>query len=91
MEEGVEGLLRDKTRPSRVQPLGPDVAEGIPLHVSNWQGAFLLCPLSLLDGEQIVGGEGHAPLTLAHNLDEAGLGTRRYGTGKGYAVTHGSS
>jgi transposase len=26
MEEGVEGLLRDKTRPSRIPPLGPEVA-----------------------------------------------------------------
>ena len=26
MEEGVEGLLRDKTRPSRIPPLGPQVA-----------------------------------------------------------------
>ena len=25
MEEGVAGLLRDKTRPSRIAPLGPDV------------------------------------------------------------------
>src|SRR6266700_7269741 len=29
MEEGVEGLLRDKTRPSRIAPLGPDVAERV--------------------------------------------------------------
>ncbi len=28
MEEGVEGLLRDKTRPSRVRPLGPDKVIG---------------------------------------------------------------
>ena len=27
MTEGVDGLLRDKTRPSRVPPLGPEVAE----------------------------------------------------------------
>jgi transposase len=26
-EEGFEGLLRDKTRPSRIPPLGPEVAE----------------------------------------------------------------
>jgi hypothetical protein len=29
MQEGVDGLLRDKTRPSRVPPLGTDVAESI--------------------------------------------------------------
>ena len=28
-EEGFEGLLRDKTRPSRVKPLGPEVAERV--------------------------------------------------------------
>jgi Homeodomain-like domain len=27
MIEGLEGLLRDKTRPSRVPPLGPEVAD----------------------------------------------------------------
>ena len=27
--EGVEGLLRDKTRPSRIPPLGPEVAERV--------------------------------------------------------------
>ena len=27
MEEGVDGLLRDKTRPPRIPPLPPDVAE----------------------------------------------------------------
>ena len=29
MEEGVDGLLRDKTRPSRIKPLGPDIAERV--------------------------------------------------------------
>src|SRR3954453_14535881 len=27
--EGFEGLLRDKTRPSRVAPLGPEIAERV--------------------------------------------------------------
>ena len=27
--EGFEGLLRDKTRPSRIPPLGPEVAEHV--------------------------------------------------------------
>lgn len=27
--EGLEGLLRDKTRPSRIAPLGPEVAERV--------------------------------------------------------------
>jgi transposase len=29
MEEGVDGLLRDKTRPSRIPPLGPEIAERV--------------------------------------------------------------
>jgi transposase len=29
MQEGVDGLLRDKTRPSRIKPLGSDVAERV--------------------------------------------------------------
>ena len=29
MQEGVVGLLRDKTRPPRIAPLGPDVAERV--------------------------------------------------------------
>jgi transposase len=29
MEEGVDGLLRDKTRPSRIAPLGPEIADRV--------------------------------------------------------------
>ena len=29
MQEGIDGLLRDKTRPSRIPPLGPEVAERV--------------------------------------------------------------
>ena len=29
MHEGVDGLLRDKTRPSRIKPLGSDIAEQV--------------------------------------------------------------
>jgi 2-polyprenyl-6-methoxyphenol hydroxylase-like FAD-dependent oxidoreductase len=29
MQDGVEGLLRDKTRPSRIAPLAPEVAERV--------------------------------------------------------------
>ncbi len=45
-QEGVDGLLRDKTRPSRVKPLGPEVAERIvaltlaepPGETTHWTG-----------------------------------------------------
>src|SRR4030081_1844883 len=47
--EGVEGLLRDKTRPSRIQPLGADVAKRIvaltqtdpPGETTHWTGAMM--------------------------------------------------
>ena len=49
MEEGVEGLLRDKTRPSRIAPLGPQVAARVvamtrerpPGEVTHWTGAMM--------------------------------------------------
>ena len=48
-EEGVEGLLRDKTRPSRIPPLGPEVAERVveltfsepPAEATHWTGAMM--------------------------------------------------
>ena len=48
-EEGVAGFWRDKTRPSRVPPLGPEVAErivaltlaGPPPTASHWTGAAM--------------------------------------------------
>jgi len=44
MEEGVDGLLRDKTRPSRIAPLGPEIEDRIvtlthcdpPGEVTHW-------------------------------------------------------
>jgi len=47
MVEGVGGLLRDKTRPSRIAPLGPEVAAKVvamtqekpPGEVTHWTGA----------------------------------------------------
>lgn len=49
MEEGFEGLLRDKTRPSRVPPLGAAVAERVvaltlikpPGETTHWTGAMM--------------------------------------------------
>ncbi|MCW2319171.1 transposase [Rhodoblastus acidophilus] len=49
MEEGFDGLLRDKTRPSRVAPLGADVADRIvaltltdpPRETTHWTGALM--------------------------------------------------
>ena len=47
--EGVDGLLRDKTRPSRIPALGPDVAEGVvaltltdpPVEATHWTAAMM--------------------------------------------------
>ncbi len=49
MQEGVDGLLRDKTRPSRVPPLGPEVAERVvaltladpPAETTHWTAAMM--------------------------------------------------
>src|SRR5687768_368586 len=46
--EGVEGLLRDKTRPSRIPPLAPTVAERVvaltladpPVEATHWTAAM---------------------------------------------------
>ena len=48
-EEGVEGLLRDKTRPLRIAPLPPEVAERVveltftepPAEATHWTGAMM--------------------------------------------------
>src|SRR5918998_6784956 len=49
MQEGVDGLLRDKTRPSRIKPLSPDVAERVvnltlaepPAEATHWTAAMI--------------------------------------------------
>ena len=47
IEEGFDGLLRDKTRPSRIKPLGAEAAERVvaltlgepPGETTHWTGA----------------------------------------------------
>ena len=49
MDEGFDGLLRDKTRPSRIDPLGNEVTERIialtladpPAEATHWTGAMM--------------------------------------------------
>jgi transposase len=49
MKEGFGGLLRDKTRPSRIKPLGGEVAERVvaltladpPVEATHWTGAMM--------------------------------------------------
>lgn len=49
MQEGYEGLLRDKTRPSRIPALGPNVAERVvalsqtepPAEATHWTAAMM--------------------------------------------------
>lgn len=49
MQEGFDGLLRDKTRPSRIAPLGPDVADRVvaltptdpPAEATHWTAAMM--------------------------------------------------
>lgn len=54
-EEGVEGLLRDKTRPSRIPPLDPSVAERVvaltltapPGETTHWTAAMMAAETSI--------------------------------------------
>ena len=49
MEAGVDGLLRDKTRPSRIPPLGSEVIERVvvltlsdpPVEATHWTAAMM--------------------------------------------------
>ncbi len=49
MQEGVEGILRDKTRPSRIPPLGADAADRVvaltlkdpPTETTHWTAAMM--------------------------------------------------
>src|SRR2546426_3126444 len=49
MQEGYDGLLRDKTRPSRIQPLGSTIAERVvlltqtdpPTEATHWTSAMM--------------------------------------------------
>ena len=54
-EEGVEGLLRDKTRPSRIPPLPPAVAERVvaltltdpPVEATHWTAAMMAAQVGI--------------------------------------------
>src|SRR5437868_1371020 len=49
MQEGYDGLLRDKTRPSRIPPLGSDIAERVvmltqtepPTETTHWTATMM--------------------------------------------------
>jgi transposase len=71
MEEGVDGLLRDKTRPSRIRPLGPEVAERVvaltlgepPGETTHWTGRAMAgaAGISLSSVQRIWRAHGLAP------------------------------
>ena len=50
LEDGFDGLLRDKTRPSRIKPLGAETAERVvaltreepPRETTHWTGALMV-------------------------------------------------
>src|SRR5258707_8245403 len=70
-EEGVAGLWRDKTRPSRLPPLGPEGAErivaltlaGPPPTASPWTGAAMAktAGISVSSVQRISGAHGLPP------------------------------
>ena len=55
MEEGVDGLLRDKTHPPRIPPLPPDVAERVvaltltdpPVEATHWTASMMAAVVSI--------------------------------------------
>jgi transposase len=71
MEEGVDGLLRDKTRPLRVAPLGPEVAERVvaltltdpPAETTHWTAAMMAqaCGISVSSVQRIWRAHGLQP------------------------------
>ena len=81
MEEGVDGLLRDKTRPSRVAPLGPEVAERVvaltltdpAAETTHWTAAMMAqaCGISVSSVQRIWRAHGLQP----HRVQQFKLST----------------
>jgi len=71
MAEGFDGLLRDKTRPSRIAPLGADVAERVvaltltdpPAEATHWTAAMMAkaCGISISSVQRIWRAHGLQP------------------------------
>ncbi|MEA1831265.1 IS630 family transposase [Methylobacterium durans] len=80
-QEGVDGLLRDKTRPSRIPPLGPEVSERVvaltqnepPDEASHWTAAAMAqaAGISVSSVQRIWRGHGLQP----HRLRQFKLST----------------
>jgi len=70
-EEGLDGLLRDKTRPSRIKSLEHDVAERVvaltltdpPVEATHWTGAMMAkaAGISVSSVQRIWRAHGHLP------------------------------
>jgi len=70
-QEGVDGLLRDKTRPARLAPLGPEVAERVvaltqgdpPGETTHWTAAAMakVASISVSSVQRIWRGHGLQP------------------------------
>ena len=81
MAEGFDGLLRDKTRPSRIAPLGPDVAERVvartltepPGETTHWTAAMMAkaCAISPSSVQRIWRSHGLQP----HRVQQFKLST----------------
>ena len=71
-QEGYDGLLRDKTRPSRIPPLGPEVAERVvaltlsdpPAEATHWVAAMMAkaTGISVSSVQRIWRAHGVAPI-----------------------------
>ena len=76
MQEGLDGLLRDKTRPSRIDPLGDEIAARIvaltldepPFEATHWTGAMMakVSGVSVSSVQRIWRAHGIAPHRVRH-------------------------
>ena len=76
-QEGYDGLLRDKTRPSRIPPLGPEVAERVvaltlsdpPAEATHWVAAMM----AKATGISVSSGAAHLARTRASAASGAAI------------------
>ena len=83
MQEGYDGLLRDKTRPSRIQPLGSTITERVvmltqtdpPAEATHWTSAMMakVVDISASSVQRIWRAHGLQP----HRLKQFKLSTNR--------------
>ena len=82
MQEGYDGLLRDKTRPSRIQPLGSTITERVvmltqtdpPTEATHWTSAMMakVVDISASSVQRIWRAHGLQPHRVKHRRGPQG-------------------